>query len=350
MTRRLGTPHPAGPRRLRRRPPRRRSAGSYTVSACGSYDNRSWNSVARHRHRADESLSGQRDRWATRSAAARASRSAPPAPPRSPPRRGMTIADFTLTRQLTYRNGAPANGTRRLYAIYKLGGTVFAGAGHYENATRNRLNARAPGTAIRRPTSSCPRSTVSRASFPALAGYAGDATTLQIAVGCFNGTVDTACTVAAGGGISHLLSGARVVLNDPTLPSASIEATGLLSGGRRARLRPDHARRDRQRRHPARRDRRPQRRRRRRRRRGLRGRRAHRHRRDLLVPPAQGVPEPQERDRAPDEPAGRPADAQGPRHRRRRQRDSSRARTWSTSPRRPTAGRSTAAARPRTAR
>jgi hypothetical protein len=74
---------------------------------------------------------------------------------------------------------------------------------------------------------------VSRASFPALAGYTGNAKTLQIAVGCFNGTLDTACTTAAGGGISHLIYGAQVVLNDPTLPVADIEASGLLSGGRR---------------------------------------------------------------------------------------------------------------------
>ena len=45
-----------------------------------------------------------------------------------------------------------------------------------------------------------PRSTVSRASFPALAGYAGNATSLQIAVGCFNGAENTACTTAGGGG------------------------------------------------------------------------------------------------------------------------------------------------------
>ena len=40
--------------------------------------------------------------------------------------------------------------------------------------------------------------------------------------------------MAAGGGISHLLSGAQVVLNDPTTPAASIEASGLLVGGPRS--------------------------------------------------------------------------------------------------------------------
>ena len=147
---------------------------------------------------------------------------------------GMTIADFTLTRQLTYRNGAPADGTRRLYALYALGGTVFAGAGHYENATRNRLNAVGSWYGYPEKNIVVPTSSVSRASFPALAGYAGTATTLQIAVGCFNGSVNTACSVAAGGGISNLLSGARVVLYDPTAPMASIEASGLLAGGGRS--------------------------------------------------------------------------------------------------------------------
>ena len=105
---------------------------------------------------------------------------------------GMTIADFTLTRQLTYRNGAPASNTRRLYAIYKLGSTVFAGAGHYDNATRNRLQTQGSWYGHPEANVVVPKSTVSRASFPALAGYTGTATTLQIAVGCFNGTVNDA--------------------------------------------------------------------------------------------------------------------------------------------------------------
>ena len=233
---------------------------------------------------------------------------------------GMTIADFTLTRQLTYRNGAPASNTRRLYAIYKLGSTVFAGAGHYENATRNRLQTQGSWYGYPEANVVVPKSTVSRASFPALAGYTGDATTLQIAVGCFNGTVNTACTVAAGGGISHLISGARIVLNDPTRPSADVEASGLLAGGRRAGS--DAVTFDATDNGGIRRveivdlsggglc-----------RRRGLQRRLAHRLRRDLLVPPQEGVPEPQERDRPPDEPGGRPADAPAARHRRRRQRD-----------------------------
>ena len=111
---------------------------------------------------------------------------------------------------------------------------MFAGAGRYENATRARLNAVGSWYGYKESNIVVPQSTVRRSSFPALAGYAGTATTLQIAVGCYNGSVNTACTVARGGGISHLLSGAQVVLTDPTLPAASIKASGLLAIGRRA--------------------------------------------------------------------------------------------------------------------
>jgi len=208
-------------------------AGTYTVFACGSYDNRSWDGVRDTGISADESCPGSTTMGNAVGGGARIPLGSTGSTTITAPS-GMTIADFTLTRQLTYRNGAPANGTRRLYAIYKLGGTVFAGAGHYDNATRSRLNAVGSWYGYPEKNIVVPTSTVSRASFPALAGYAGTATSLQIAVGCFNGSVNTACSVAAGGGVSHLLSGAQVVLNDPTLPAASIEATGLLAGGRRA--------------------------------------------------------------------------------------------------------------------
>ena len=207
-------------------------AGTYAVEACGVFGNHSWTGVADAGIAADESCPGSDTMGNTVKGGARIPLGATGTTTFSAPA-GMTIADFTLTRQLTYRNGPHDKGTRRLYAIYKLGDTVFAGAGHYRNATRDRLNTLGSWYGYPEANVVVPTSTVSRASFPALAGYAGDATTLQIAVGCYNGTVDTPCSVAAGGGISHLLSGARVVLNDPTLPSASIEATGLLSGGRR---------------------------------------------------------------------------------------------------------------------
>jgi hypothetical protein len=208
-------------------------AGSYAVVTCGGNDNQSWDSVRDTGISADESCPGSSAMGNSVGGGARIPLGATGSTTFTAPT-GMTIADFTLTRQLTYRNGAPDKGTRRLYAIYQLGGTVFAGAGHYQDATRNRLNAVGSWYGYPETNVIVPKSTVRRSSFPALAGYRGDATTLQISVGCFNGSTNTPCSVAGGGSISHLLSGAQVVLNDPTAPAASIEASGLLAGGARS--------------------------------------------------------------------------------------------------------------------
>jgi hypothetical protein len=202
-------------------------AGIYAVQFCGAAGNQSWSGVAATGISRDEACTSS-DPIGNRAGGGAAGTTTFTAPS------GMTIADFSLTRQLVYRNGAPADGTRPYYAIYKLGGTVFAGAGRYGTTVRDRLHDQGSWYGYPENNVVVPKSTVSRASFPALAGYRGDATTLQIAVGCFAGSQDTPCTTAASGGISHLLYGARVVVSDPTLPSASIEASGLLSGGRRA--------------------------------------------------------------------------------------------------------------------
>ena len=100
--------------------------------------------------------------------------------------------------------------------------------------------AAAAGTATRRTTSSC-RGARSRArASRRWRATRGAATTLAIAVGCFNGP-QPPCSVAAGGGICHLLYGADVTINDPTAPAAV--GRGLRPAGRRrARgLGPDHA-------------------------------------------------------------------------------------------------------------
>ena len=208
------------------------SAGQYAVYACGSYGNHSWTAAGAAGISADTACQGSDPMGLRVGSGVRVADGATATETFTAPS-GMTIADFTLTRQLTYRNGAPASGTRRLYAIYKLGGTVFAGAGHYQLATRDRLHAQGSWYGYPENNVVVPRSTVSRASFPALAGYTGNATSLQIVVGCFNGATNTACTTAGGGAIGNLISGARVVLNDPTKPAASVEASGLLAGGRR---------------------------------------------------------------------------------------------------------------------
>lgn len=210
-------------------------AGTYTVHACSSagtsWDNRSWSGNGTPHIAADEACPGadaigNSVRGGTNPVAQDAEGTTTFAAPA-----GMTIADFALTRQLTYRNPV-AKGTHRLYAIYRLGGTAFAGAGDYDNATRTRLNALGSWYGYPETNTVVPRSTVTRASFPALAGYRGDATTLQVAVGCFRRS--SPCSVAAGGGVANLVYGADVVLNDPTAPTASVEASGLLAGGGRS--------------------------------------------------------------------------------------------------------------------
>jgi len=210
-------------------------AGTYAVHACLSdgarYDNRAWSGTRATGILADTTCPGAdtignsvkaRTNPIAQGAAGTTTFTAPA---------GMTIADFALSRQLTYRNPV-ASGTHRLYAIYKLGGTVFAGAGNYDSATRTRLNTLGSWYGYPEANVVVPRSTVTRASFPALAGYGGDARTLQLVVGCFRRA--SPCSVAAGGGIAHVLAGAKVVLSDPTRPAASIEAAGLLAGGPRS--------------------------------------------------------------------------------------------------------------------
>jgi hypothetical protein len=143
---------------------------------------------------------------------------------------GTTIADFTLTRQIGYTNPV-AEGTHRYFLLYTLGATHFAGAGNFADATRNALNAQKQWYGYPEGNVVVAKSTVSRASFPALAAYNGSANQLILRVGCFNR--GTPCSVAAGGAISHILHGSDVTINDPTAPTVTVEASGLLAGGAR---------------------------------------------------------------------------------------------------------------------
>ena len=141
---------------------------------------------------------------------------------------GTTIADFTLVRQLDYVDTA-TSGTHQYYALYASGTTVFAGAGDYQDATRNALNAQKQWYGYPAGTAHVARGTVTRRTFPALA--TGSANQLALRVGCFNR--GSPCSVAAGGGIDHRLYAADVTVDDPTPPSVSVEASGLLAGGQR---------------------------------------------------------------------------------------------------------------------
>ena len=143
---------------------------------------------------------------------------------------GTTIADFTLTRQVGWNNPI-ADGTHRYYMLYTLGGTHFAGGGNCCDPTRNALNAQRSWYGYPENNFAIARTTVNRRSFPALNAYAGTANVLQVRLGCYSR--GTQCSVAAGGRIDNLIHGSDITVNDPTAPSVTVEASGLLAGGAR---------------------------------------------------------------------------------------------------------------------
>ncbi len=143
---------------------------------------------------------------------------------------GARIADFTLTRQILFNNPV-ADATHRYYLLYTLGGTHFAGGGNCCNPTRDALNAQRSWYGYPENNFTVARTTVNRRSFPALATYAGTTNSLALRLGCYNRA--NPCSVAAGGRIEHLVIGSDITINDPTNPSATVEASGLFAGGAR---------------------------------------------------------------------------------------------------------------------
>ena len=152
---------------------------------------------------------------------------------------GTTIADFTLTRQIGFTNPV-ADGTHRYYLLYTLGGTHFAGGGNCCDPTRNALNAQRSWYGYPENNFTIARTTVNRRSFPALNAYAGTANTLAAAARLLQPR-DARARSPPAGGIDNLIHGSDITINDPTAPSATVEASGLLAGGAPQRLGPGHA-------------------------------------------------------------------------------------------------------------
>jgi hypothetical protein len=206
-------------------------AGSYHVYTCGAagkvWPNTAWRAVAAGGVTIDSSCSGNTIALSAPAGAAGVNNTSAALVFTSPA--GTRIADFALDRRLDYTDTANAN-THQFFVTYELGG-VFAGAGDYNDATRNALNKQKQWYGYPAATAHVARGTVTRASFPALAGYNGSATQLILRLGCFNR--GTPCSVAAGGGIADTLYGADVTISDPTPPAVSVEASGLLAGGSR---------------------------------------------------------------------------------------------------------------------
>ncbi len=144
---------------------------------------------------------------------------------------GTTIADFTVNRLLDFNSNPALTGTRPLYTTYELGGSVFAGAGDFDDATRNRLRTLSSWYGFPAADAVITRRTNTLRQFSSLAAYRDGARTLAIRVGCFRRT--TNCSAPAGGRVLSLLYGTDVTVNDPVPPEPTVAAEGLLAGGRR---------------------------------------------------------------------------------------------------------------------
>jgi hypothetical protein len=185
-------------------------AGTYHVYACVAYANNSWTANAAGGLTVDTSCAGGTIGVSVAPGATTPNGGQGGLIFHSPA--GTSVAAFTLSRQLDYVP-APPKGTHRHYAIYALGGTVFAGAGDY------------PGY----PTGPAHtgRQTVTRGTFPALAS-APASNALGLLAGCYKRT-----NPCSGSTIDHRIYSADVRVNDPTAPALAVEASGLLAGGQR---------------------------------------------------------------------------------------------------------------------
>ncbi len=142
---------------------------------------------------------------------------------------GTSIADWVINRRWTLK-GAAADGTHRPFLLYLLDGKPFGGAGHYPASVRDPLNAKKAWAGY--PQNDVAITSVTpRASWGSLAGVTGGRT-LQVRLGC--ASAGSPCSIPAGGIAENVIRGARVTLEDVTVPSASVVASGLFGGGRRS--------------------------------------------------------------------------------------------------------------------
>ncbi len=208
-------------------------AGTYTVYTCNaagqSWDNRSWSltapvgGIAADQDCQGDGNIGLNAGPGSRTAGGGQARLQFLAPS------GTSIADFRLTRRILFRNPTP-DGTHRYYVLTVLGSTPVEGAGDYFAGSRDRLNAQGRWYGYPEGNADTGVVTVSKASFPALAGYTGGSRSLTVRIGCV--TRSNPCGAAKGASIAGNIRGAEVDVNDPTAPrDLTVDASGLLRGG-----------------------------------------------------------------------------------------------------------------------
>ena len=97
---------------------------------------------------------------------------------------GALVRDFALTRQIYYYNPTREDAPYPPFILYSWGGYQFAGAGEYDAATRDAINATGHWYGYPSGAFDTGAVTVSKGTFGRLTG-AGDAGNLTIDVGCY---------------------------------------------------------------------------------------------------------------------------------------------------------------------
>lgn len=208
-------------------------AGIYTVYACSAagqqWDNRSWELTAPvNGISADQDCAGDNNIGLNQDPGSRTADGAQASLQFLTPA-GTTISDFRLTKRIIFRNPTQ-DGTHRYHVITALGGTAIEGAGNYANGTRDRLNGQGRWYGYPEGNADTGIVTVSRASFPALAGYQGGARSLTVRIGCTER--GTPCSATAAAHIANNIRGAEIDVDDPAAPAdLTVDASGLLRGG-----------------------------------------------------------------------------------------------------------------------
>ena len=208
-------------------------AGIYTVYACSTagrqWDNRSWELVSPVNNiSADQDCAGDNNIGLNQTPGGRTADGAQASLQFITPS-GTTIADFRLTKRIIFRNPTQ-DGTHRYHVITALGGTAIEGAGNYANGARDKLNAQGRWYGYPEGNADTGIVTVSKASFPALAGYAGGARSLTVRIGCTSR--GTPCSATGSAHIANNIRGAQIDVNDPAAPKdLTVDASGLLRGG-----------------------------------------------------------------------------------------------------------------------
>src|SRR5688500_11827272 len=193
-------------------------AGVYTVYACNGagrqWDNRSWELVSPvNSITADQDGAGDNNIVLNQTPGGRTADGAQASLQFLTPS-GTSIADFRLTKRIIFRNPTQ-DGTHRYHVLTALGRTEIEGAGNYGNGTRDRLNGQGRWYGYPEGNADTGIVTVSRASFPALAGYdptRRGARSLTLRIGCTER--GSPCSSTGAAHIASNIRGAEIFVND----------------------------------------------------------------------------------------------------------------------------------------